>query len=374
MVTREEQSMFAIPFAIRRNGRKVALIDIGEDDGGPAAIVRFFELYGSPLTLDEKVAIDGAEDGGAVLDTFVSHGRLRPGRTEAVPVFDFDAPIAANQRYLEALEFAVAAHAAVAQARKGTDFPYVIHPIRVAALLSRYGYAEHVVVAGFLHDVVEDTNQELSDVERAFGRRVASLVRAASEPNKEAPWRERKEHTIACVRDGAPRTALSLIAADKLDNARNLVESIDDRGEDLWSSFNAGALEQAWYYGSLAVALASRRSRQPLVRHAVSELASLSDCLRRGLPGFDEGFFRLNEIIRARFNARLQSQNRAEVEAARGLGRASCPDCGGSGEQLSWFWFTTPPASWAHLAGREGPMGFCDRDCREVDFVLTCMN
>jgi HD domain len=361
-------------YVIRRDGRSVARIEVGPEDGGPAVLWRFFEAYGTLLSLDEMVSIEITEDGGAVLDTFVSHGALRSGRSEAVPVFELSTPTLANPKYLEALQFAVSAHAAVAQARKGTDFPYVLHPIRVAALLDRYGYAEHAVVAGFLHDVVEDTEQDLSDVERVFGRRVAALVRAASEPNKSAPWRERKEHTIAYIREDAPRSAFALIAADKLDNARNLMESLADRGEELWASFNAGALEQAWYYGSLAVALASRRSRQPLVRHAISELASLSDGLRRGLPGFDESFFLLDDIIRARFNVRLQSRNRAEVEAARGLGRASCPDCGASGEQLSWFWFTTPPASWAHLTGREGPMGFCDDDCREVEFMLTCMN
>ena len=52
----------------------------------------------------------------------------------------------ANLRYLVALSFAVERHAAVRQSRKGTDFPYVVHPIRVAEILDRFGYGEEVVV------------------------------------------------------------------------------------------------------------------------------------------------------------------------------------------------------------------------------------
>src|SRR5205823_6975744 len=130
------------------------------------------------------------------------------------------------------------------------------------------------------------------------------------------PWRERKEHTIAYIRDGAPTAALPLIAADKLDNARNLVESLTDRGADLWTSFNAGPHEQAWYYASLAVALASRKRLRPLLRHTVTELASLADCLRRTLPDFADGFS-LPKVIQARFDGRIQSRHRQEVEAGR---------------------------------------------------------
>jgi HD domain-containing protein len=361
-------------YVIWRNNKAVARIEVGPEDGGPAALWRFFELYGAPLSPDEQFTIEITEDGGAVFDAYVPHGALAPGRYEAVPVFELPKATFANPRYLEALQFAVSAHAAVAQARKGTEFPYVVHPIRVAALLDRYGYAEHVVIAGFLHDVVEDTQVELSEVQRVFGRRVSALVQAASEPDREAPWRKRKEHTIAYLRDEAPAAALPLIAADKLDNARSVVDSLADRGEELWAIFNAGPHEQAWYFGSLAVALASRKSRRPLVRQTVAELARLTDHLRRGLPSFEDDFCPLDEIIRARFDGRLQSRKKAELEDAYEMSRARCRECGAGPDMLAWFWFTTPPHGWEHPAGREGPMSFCDRDCRQVDLVLRCIS
>jgi hypothetical protein len=246
----------------------------------------------------------------------------------------------------------------------------VVHPIRVAALLDRYGYGEHVVVAGFLHDVLEDTDVDLSELQRRFGRRVASLVQAASEPDKQAPWRQRKEHTIAYIRESAPAAALPLIAADKLDNARSMIDSLTDRGAGLWESFNAGPQEQAWYYASLAVALASRKRLRPLVREATRELAGLADYLRRPLAAFADGFCPLPEVIQARFDGRLQARWREAVAEGRLLSSRSCPECGAGPDELSWFWFETPRASWDHHAGRAGAMSFCDRDCREVDLTL----
>src|SRR5207248_10572544 len=120
----------------------------------------------------------------------------------------------------------------------------------------------------------------------------------------------------------------------------------------------------------LAVALASRKRLRPLLSQAVTELASLADYLRRTLPDFAVGFCPLPEVIQARFDGRIQSRHKAEVEAGRELSSAKCPECGAGPGELNWFWFSTPPASWDHLAGRAGAMSFCDRDCREVDVTL----
>ena len=100
----------------------------------------------------------------------------------------------------EALAFASRAHGAIRQARKGTSFPYVSHPIRVAEILTRFEYSDDVVVAGFLHDTIEDTNLSFDEISETFSPRIADLVRAASEPDKSLPWKIRKEHTIL----GAP--------------------------------------------------------------------------------------------------------------------------------------------------------------------------
>ena len=49
------------------------------------------------------------------------------------------------------------------QVRKGTRLPYLTHPANVAVILTRYGCNEETVVAGILHDVVEDCVREMSE-------------------------------------------------------------------------------------------------------------------------------------------------------------------------------------------------------------------
>ena len=61
------------------------------------------------------------------------------------------------------------------QFRKSGE-PYIIHPIQVAGILAELNMDPHTVATGFLHDVVEDTDVTLADLEKEFGPDVAMLV------------------------------------------------------------------------------------------------------------------------------------------------------------------------------------------------------
>src|SRR5919205_1041747 len=63
-----------------------------------------------------------------------------------------------SDRINHALAFAAKHHDR--QVRKGTRLPYLTHPANVAIILTRYGQDEPTVVAGILHDVVEDCVRE----------------------------------------------------------------------------------------------------------------------------------------------------------------------------------------------------------------------
>jgi (p)ppGpp synthase/HD superfamily hydrolase len=178
----------------------------------------------------------------------------------------------ANPRYVDALSFTVRCHGA--QTRKGTDFPYPVHLLRVAETLDRFGYSEDVVVAGFLHDTVEDAGVTHAELSERFGPRVAELVAKASEPDKSLGWRERKQHTINGIRDETDVDALALVAADKLDNIRSIGETLRAQGpERTWARFNSGPDGQRWYYRGLADALLERLPDERLAR----ELAAAVD-------------------------------------------------------------------------------------------------
>ena len=61
------------------------------------------------------------------------------------------------------------------QKRKSGE-PYIIHPVSVAIILAELELDKETIVAGLLHDVVEDTVMTLDDIEREFNPEIALLV------------------------------------------------------------------------------------------------------------------------------------------------------------------------------------------------------
>jgi (p)ppGpp synthase/HD superfamily hydrolase len=160
----------------------------------------------------------------------------------------------------QAIQFAVAAHAG--QKRKGTTIPYVVHPLAVGRILLMAGCAEPVAVAGILHDTVEDTPVTLDEIRSRFGEQVALLVKGASEPDKEAPWEDRKRHTLGLL-ETAPADMLLLSLADKLDNLRSIRVDFERQGERVWERFNRPRGQQEWYYRSLSTVFGRRLKDGP---------------------------------------------------------------------------------------------------------------
>jgi (p)ppGpp synthase/HD superfamily hydrolase len=137
------------------------------------------------------------------------------------------------------------------QTRKGSGVPYFEHVVGVAMILDRLGFAEEVVIAGLLHDVVEDTEATLEDVRDRFGDGVASLVAHCSEvklddQGRKRPWIDRKRDHLAALAD-APTAARAVILADKLHNLVSIACDLRD-GRPVWSLFNADRDRVLWYY------------------------------------------------------------------------------------------------------------------------------
>lgn len=81
--------------------------------------------------------------------------------------------------YEKARQMMIEAHSG--QVRKITGEPYFSHPLNVARILRRAGFREEVVVAGLLHDAVEDTEMTDADIRATFGDEVADLVASHTE-------------------------------------------------------------------------------------------------------------------------------------------------------------------------------------------------
>jgi len=148
----------------------------------------------------------------------------------------------------------VAAKAHLNQNRKSTDIPYITHPFSVAILLSQAGCSEEVIVAGILHDAIEDTSITLQYIQENFGDKVASIVKGCTEPDKSLPWKERKKHTIEFLKT-APLEIRLVACADKLHNVRTIASDYKKIGDEVWNRFNEGKKEQEWYYRGLVESL-----------------------------------------------------------------------------------------------------------------------
>ena len=88
-----------------------------------------------------------------------------------------------NERVITARAFAATAHAG--QLRKyGDREPYIIHPYRVSVAVADLTRDEDMEIAGLLHDVAEDTDYTLDDIEKMFGPRVRMLVDDVTDKTK----------------------------------------------------------------------------------------------------------------------------------------------------------------------------------------------
>jgi (p)ppGpp synthase/HD superfamily hydrolase len=171
-----------------------------------------------------------------------------------------------------AIEVAVKAHED--QLRKGTDVPYITHPLAVGILLAKAGCQDEVIAAGILHDTVEDTSITLDYICEKFGDKVASVVEGASEPDRSLPWEERKTHTIEFLNAASLEVRL-VTCADKLHNIRAIASEYEKIGDQVWKRFKRGKADQAWYYRGLVKSVCDRsdnRGYESLFQQLKSEV------------------------------------------------------------------------------------------------------
>jgi len=183
-----------------------------------------------------------------------------------------------SERIDAALRFASAAHHQ--DVRKGTRIPYAMHPFHVGLILDRYGWPEDVVIAGILHDVLEDPHYGAQYVQQrlravcsplsaaprdldgfkgavvafvreAFGQTVLDLVEHVTEKKtdefgQKRPWRIRKEEQLAGLAKATPAQA-AVKAADCLHNLHAMSRDVGERGAAAMSRFKGGAVGAIWY-------------------------------------------------------------------------------------------------------------------------------
>jgi GTP pyrophosphokinase len=183
-----------------------------------------------------------------------------------------------SERFTDALAFATQLHAG--QTRKGNGVPYIAHLLGVASTVLEHGANEDEAIAALLHDAIEDQGGAATreEIRRRFGDTVTEIVDGCtdSDTTPKPPWRQRKEAYIAHIPTASASVRL-VSAADKLYNARSVLNDYRLIGDAVWERFQGGKNGSLWYYRAIVDAFRSTGS-SPLfdeLERVVSELESL---------------------------------------------------------------------------------------------------
>ena len=169
-----------------------------------------------------------------------------------------------GKRFRDAMVWAAELHQD--QKRKGGDIPYVAHLLAVAAIVLEHGGGEDEAIAALLHDALEDQLHKMSpgEIGARFGETVESIVEACTDGDPEeqrdrdpVKWRRRKVKYIAEIPEKSAG-AILVSMADKLHNARTILEDYRVLGDVLWPRFTAGKEGTLWYYHALVEAYGAR--------------------------------------------------------------------------------------------------------------------
>lgn len=176
-----------------------------------------------------------------------------------------------TERLTRAVDYARHLHI---ERRKGTGIPAMAHLFGVASLvigeagLADFPVTEDMVIAALLHDAVEDHGGalRLEDIRVNFGPEVARMVEGlsdslAEDESAKKPWEQRKQHYIDRLR-GEPEDVRLISVADKLYNARSIVEDYRVIGPEVWRRFKRGRDLQIWYFETILEVFKSHGKRR----------------------------------------------------------------------------------------------------------------
>ena len=172
-----------------------------------------------------------------------------------------------SSKFFDALNFANDRHAG--HFRKGTEIPYLTHLLAVSSLAIEDASSddelqddiETIAIAALLHDVIEDTDTDIAEVEDEFGESVAAIVAACSDTHDSAnkpPWKERKQIYIEHLTK-VNQATLCVSLADKQHNTMRMLSDLRKEGPDFWKRFNAPPLDQKWYYETISEIFSTHR-------------------------------------------------------------------------------------------------------------------
>lgn len=188
-----------------------------------------------------------------------------------------------SDRLDKALRVSAWAHENTGQHRKGTDIPYIIHPVGTMLIASAVTNDEDILIACLLHDVLEDVNSKLysqDDMQRDFGDRVMAIVLDVTNNATIKDWHDRSKAYLKHLTEEALDEAIIVSASDKIHNIKSTIIDYQEVGDDIWQRFTTkNKDDQIWWYESILQAIIKRKAPSRLV----DELSSLIEKLHSNI-------------------------------------------------------------------------------------------
>jgi (p)ppGpp synthase/HD superfamily hydrolase len=171
-----------------------------------------------------------------------------------------------------ALRFARRAH--LGQHRKQTHEQFVEHPIAVARLLADAGFEDELIVAAYLHDVVEKTEIELPEIRKRFGPEVAEMIDSLSEDDEVEGYAARKRALRRRVL-GNGRNSILIYAADRVANMRDWRKVAPEHREEIGARLGTTLYQRLDLWSEDLAELSAYDAELPFLGEIETELSEL---------------------------------------------------------------------------------------------------
>lgn len=150
----------------------------------------------------------------------------------------------------------LASHLHRLQIRKDSlQTPYISHLVGVAILIASVTEDEDIIIAGLLHDSLEDVpNYTYEKLKEDCGERVALIVAHVTEPldanksdDEQLPWLSRKEQYLINLKNGGVESAI-VSSADKIHNTESFLRDFAKEGEVYGLRFGSSIKNRIWFH------------------------------------------------------------------------------------------------------------------------------
>jgi (p)ppGpp synthase/HD superfamily hydrolase len=152
--------------------------------------------------------------------------------------------------------------------------PYISHLVSVAMLLSEHTDDDEIIIAGLMHDSLEDVpGYTYEKLIQDSGQRVALIVKHVTEPldankskDEQLPWLTRKQAYLKNLEEGGTESALVSLC-DKLHNTLSFISDMKAEGEEFTKRFGSSIKNKIWFNEEvIKIASTKLKNDHPLIQ------------------------------------------------------------------------------------------------------------